>query len=166
MKQEFEDGDIITSQYSDVSFIFPYRGTDEREGGVLTEVFYCTKNCNLHYHSGYDTGCGYTKDCRIATAEEKQLFFNALAKEGKTWNPQTKQIEDIKKEYEFHLKDWCLMRCEMAEQWTLCQFSHIYNKQWVVAVGGNVFSQCIPYNEETKYLLGTADDCPDKYKTW
>jgi hypothetical protein len=40
------------------------------------------------------------------------------------------------------------------------------NKQWVVAVGGNVFSQCIPYNEETKYLLGTADDCPDKYKTW
>jgi hypothetical protein len=83
----------------------------EKEG-VLTEVFYCTKNCNLHYHSGYDTGCGYTKDCRIATAEEKQLFFNALAKEGKTWNPQTKQIEDIKKEYEFHLKDWCLMRCE------------------------------------------------------
>jgi hypothetical protein len=166
MKQEFEDGDIITSQYSDVSFIFPYRGTDEREGGVLTEVFYCTKNCNLHYHSGYDTGCGYTKDCRIATAEEKQLFFNALAKEGKTWNPQTKQIEDIKKEYEFHLKDWCLMRCEMAEQWTLCQFSHVYDKNWVVAVGGNVFSQCIPYNEETKYLLGTADDCPDKYKTW
>jgi hypothetical protein len=53
MKQEFEDGDIITSQYSDVSFIFPYRGTDEGEGGVLTEVFYCTKNCNLHYHSGY-----------------------------------------------------------------------------------------------------------------
>lgn len=25
---------------------------------------------------------------------------------------------------------------------------------------------CIPYNDETKHLLGTTDDCPKKYKTW
>ena len=25
---------------------------------------------------------------------------------------------------------------------------------------------CIPYNEETKHLLGTKEDCPDYYKWW
>ena len=26
--------------------------------------------------------------------------------------------------------------------------------------------QCIPYNEETKHLLGTKEDCPEYYKWW
>ena len=26
--------------------------------------------------------------------------------------------------------------------------------------------QCIPYNEETKYLIGTKEDCPEYYKWW
>ena len=25
---------------------------------------------------------------------------------------------------------------------------------------------CIPYNDETKYLVGTNEDCPDYYKWW
>lgn len=25
---------------------------------------------------------------------------------------------------------------------------------------------CIPYNDETKHLVGTTDDCPDYYKWW
>ena len=25
---------------------------------------------------------------------------------------------------------------------------------------------CIPYNDETKHLLGTKDDCPEYYKWW
>lgn len=29
---------------------------------------------------------------------------------------------------------------------------------------GNV--KCIPYNEETKYLAGKRDDCPEYYKWW
>lgn len=26
--------------------------------------------------------------------------------------------------------------------------------------------KCIPYNDETKHLVGTSDDCPDFYKWW
>ena len=26
--------------------------------------------------------------------------------------------------------------------------------------------QCIPYNDDTKHLLGTIDDCPEYYKWW
>nr|DAG92112.1 MAG TPA: hypothetical protein [Herelleviridae sp.] len=28
------------------------------------------------------------------------------------------------------------------------------------------WEMCIPYNDETKHLLGTKDDCPDYYKWW
>ena len=28
------------------------------------------------------------------------------------------------------------------------------------------YSQCIPYNEETKHLCGTNNDCPEYYKWW
>ena len=29
-----------------------------------------------------------------------------------------------------------------------------------------IWKQCIPYNEETKHLLGTNEDCPEYYKWW
>ena len=28
------------------------------------------------------------------------------------------------------------------------------------------YKYCIPYNEETKHLIGTTDDCPEYYKWW
>ena len=28
------------------------------------------------------------------------------------------------------------------------------------------YQQCIPYNDETKHLVGTLDDCPGYYKWW
>lgn len=28
------------------------------------------------------------------------------------------------------------------------------------------YHQCIPYNDETKHLVGTLDDCPEYYKWW
>ena len=28
------------------------------------------------------------------------------------------------------------------------------------------YHQCIPYNKETKHLVGTLDDCPEFYKWW
>ena len=29
-----------------------------------------------------------------------------------------------------------------------------------------VYSYCIPYNEDTKYLVGTADEAPEYYRYW
>ena len=33
-------------------------------------------------------------------------------------------------------------------------------------INGTVYYQCIPYNEETKHLIGTTEDCPEYYKWW
>lgn len=30
----------------------------------------------------------------------------------------------------------------------------------------SINTQCIPYNDDTKHLVGTTEDCPEYYKTW
>jgi hypothetical protein len=55
------------------------------------------------------------------------------------------------------------MSCGGYNEWVLCQFSNIKDLGYI-AIGGKYFTKCIPYNEETKDLLGTANDCPEKYK--
>lgn len=55
-------------------------------GGRLSNRFgYLYRNCA-------------TKELRLATPSEAQQLFDALAKEGKKWNPETLQIEDIEKD--------------------------------------------------------------------
>ena len=97
--------------------------------------------------------------------DEKQIFFDALAKIGKQWNAENKCIEDIKSKFYFKPKDWCLMSCGGYNEWVLCQFSNIKDLGYI-AVGGKYFTQCIPYNDKTKHLLGTIYDATEKYKVW
>ena len=50
---------------------------------------------HIHKQDGDNSGFGHFDDVRPATEEEKQRLFDALAKKGKRWNPETKQIEDL-----------------------------------------------------------------------
>lgn len=51
--------------------------------------------------------------------------------------------------------------------WTAALFSHIANGLvGRVCCSAFRWKQCIPYNEETKHLVGTTEDCPEFYKWW
>lgn len=52
-----------------------------------------------------------------------------------------------------------------GQNWRAELFSHIDNN-YHMAVCSCYWTQCIPYNEDTKHLVGTADDCPEFYKWW
>ena len=166
VKQEFEDGDIVIREGDVVcgSLILPYRGTNKR-GGILNEVYLDCSTDTLYIKKEIDYGCGYTKDYRLATEEEKQKLFVALEKEGKCWNAETKQVENIKSKLTFEPTDWCLMRTASDYAWCLCQFSNMDSDSYV-AIGGAIHEYCIPYNDETERLLGTTEDAPEKYKAW
>ena len=64
--------------------------------------------------------------------------------------------------------DKVLVRDFLNEDWMADFFERIdkndvhYNATCVTSH----WKQCIPYNDETKHLLGTTDDCPDYYKWW
>ena len=44
-------------------------------------------------------------------------------------------------------------------------FFNKHNKRFYTASSGT-WIMCIPYNEDTKHLIGTTDDCIDFYKNW
>lgn len=50
--------------------------------------------------------------------------------------------------------------------WTADLFSHIDDSIGKVCSSVFLWKQCIPYNEETKHLVGTKEDCPEFYKWW
>ena len=45
----------------------------------------------------------------------------------------------------------------MGDTCAMCLSDQLFFEPW---------KQCIPYNEETKHLVGTKEDCPDYYKWW
>ena len=63
--------------------------------------------------------------------------------------------------------DKVLAKDGFSSKWTCTFFSHMDNDvSFPVYCSGGYFKVCIPYNEETKHLVGTSDDCPEYYKWW
>ena len=53
--------------------------------------------------------------------------------------------------------------------WRCGFFSHIVSDDFdkeVVCTSDGLSVRCVPYNDETKHLVGTTDDCPEYYKWW
>ena len=56
---------------------------------------------------------------------------------------------------------------DASGEWECALFSHLVGKDsFSVVCVGIIYSKCIPYNEETKHLVGTSYDCPEYYKWW
>lgn len=154
-QHEFKDGDIITIEDTEYKAIIIYKSNGDcmfRSYAVID---------NAYKKLGVDKIVNALGRCtRLATNSEKQELFSALEKEGKRWNPDTKKIEDLPKKCEFKPMDWCLMK-DSTKYWELCQFAYtkkVHGTTIYSAVGGLIYYKCIPYNEETKHLLGTTDD--------
>ena len=53
--------------------------------------------------------------------------------------------------------------------WTCTLFSHISNKpdaRYIYVTCESVHKYCIPYNDDTKHLVGTTDEAPEFYRYW
>lgn len=164
-KQEFKEGDILYdgdgNQYlRDCIFIAKY----DENGGLSSE-------CALIDEEGLFLGCKAHRlyeHTRLATDSEKQQLYDALAKENKRWNPNTLQIEYLPKKYKFKPMDWCLMKYighYNNRGWELCQYAYTEHRTSICgdkrdfyhAVGGEIYAECIPYNDQTAHLLGATD---------
>ena len=64
--------------------------------------------------------------------------------------------------------DRVLRRDYLENEWECDIFSYIRNEKSVIpyrCVGG-MFKYCIPYNDDTKYLVGTTEEAPKFYRYW
>ena len=85
------------------------------------------------------------------------------SRENRDWN--TFKKFDIKSLKPF---DKVLTRDNDNNEWG-CEFYSHYRTNiphYKYACSSGSYHQCIPYNEETKHLVGTNKECPEYYKTW
>ena len=52
------------------------------------------------------------------------------------------------------------------ENWNCQFFSHISNTKHPYAGICSIYKMCIPYNDETKHLVGTTEEAPEFYRYW
>lgn len=97
------------------------------------------------------------EEYRFATDEDKLQLFDALAKEGKAWDAEKKQVVDLKPKVELKPFDKVLSRRCSEDYWVLNFYSH-KTDYYHICIDGSSNLYCIPYNEETAHLLGTTDD--------
>ena len=60
--------------------------------------------------------------------------------------------------------DRVLVRDRDIEHWICNLFSHIINDEYLCI--DSCFIYCIPYNDDTKYLVGTKEEAPEYYRYW
>lgn len=98
-------------------------------------------------------------DCTLFPSKEQRdwdLFTVPDCKKGK-FSPKTLRPFDK-----------VLRRDTCTEDWECDFFSHIDdgggNYPYVTTTNANKY--CIPYNDDTKHLVGTTDEAPEYYRYW
>lgn len=160
---EFKDGDIlyITDRIVSCNFIMIYKN---QEGDRI--YHYATlpeDNLVIMTKEGFlsDNG-GLSK--RYATEEEKQQLFEALAKKGKAWDDEKKAIVDLKPKCEFKPFDRCIWKIRNCECsiWRVSFVSYV-DEYGAIPMGVSIDKDLVnliilPYNDQTKLLVGTTDE--------
>lgn len=160
---EFKDGDIlyITDRIVSCNFIMIYKN---QEGDRI--YHYATlpeDNLVIMTKRGFlsDNG-GLSK--RYATEEEKLQLFEALAKEGKAWDAEKKAIVDLKPKCEFKPFDRCIWKIRNCEGsiWKASFVSYV-DEYGAIPMGVSIDEDLVnliilPYNDQTKLLVGTTDE--------
>ncbi len=149
---EFKDGDIIKMTWDKYSAIVIFWEYSNFGKGFDSHVFFNIKTkiieYNIHDHILQDA------ILRLATEEEKKQLFLTLAKEGKAWDAEKKQVVVLKPKVELKPFDKVLVRDDEDHAWQVSLFGYkdatIYRCN-----NGCSWNQCIPYfgNEN---LLGTT----------
>ena len=148
---EFKDGDIVMSDSGTIVLV---RGIS-----LTRKIYYHAYMRNEYIYINQVEGEFFSRISRIkrfATDSEKQQLFDALAKEGKRWDSEKKQIVDLKPKVEFKPFDKVLVRNYNTEKWGVSFFGYKEESDYVCTDYCS-WSQCIPY-EGNEHLLGTTKD--------
>ena len=109
--------------------------------------------------------CFFTKEGKLVDTGECTLFPSQTqrdwAKFERFWDKPKVDKFDVNTLQPF---DKILARDNQDDLWSIEFFSH----KTGIIVRGFYSNWCcaIPFNDETKHLVGTKKDCPDYYKWW
>ena len=129
-----------------------------RNGRVRVIIFRCGEV--VLYKDRDDECCSFLYTCEELFNHDARLVLTDIEKR---ILEEKKCIEDIPKTHELKKGDLVLTRNDRSAEWKLRVFEGRVDgsdRQFKASVDGclYIYQYCIPYNEETKHLLGTTDD--------
>ena len=164
----FKNGDVIIRNDGIFTAIFSHIGI-EGLPYMRTVNYHCWIKNDGTIKCQKDYGIGIYLEFRLATEKEKEFFFKALTEKGFKWNSNTLTLEKLEDKFDITtLKpfDKVLARDGSSYKWVVSFFSHLKDTSFKFVCSSDVYQECVPYNDETKHLIGTNKECPEYYKTW
>ena len=124
------------------------------------EIKFLNKFTNPSLISAY-----FAKDGRCSSSYDGECTLFP-AKEQRDWSKFERFWQKVEKFDVDTLQpfDKVLTRAGNSSIWSINLFG--FRQSSLIYGIYSVHPQCIPYNEETKHLIGTTNDCPDYYKWW
>lgn len=114
--------------------------------------------------SGNGIELSFTKDGRYYTECEDGECILFPSRDQRDWSKfKPKEPKFYPKTLQEYNK--VLVRDANDREWTAMLFSHI-NAKGKVIVAGCAWEQVIPYNDDTKHLVGTTEEAPEFYRYW
>jgi len=165
--QDAMDGDVlVTTKIRSCPLIY-------RKTSYKNNLAYCYVGIDGNGNLTRSTLChfGSASDVVPATKEQRDQLFFKIKKEGYEWDAEKKELKKFPKHYDissFHAGMPVLVRNMDGEQWTYTTYSHydsIRGYKFMTSAC-QLFVQCIPFNDDTKHLLGTTDMPSEEYINW
>ena len=171
---EFKNGDIIGfndcthNDGSYVDWVGIYKRKRDDSLNQNQHLFHCIVASMGTFRTG---GSWRVFTAYPATKEQRDLLFSKMKEAGYEWDADKKELRKIQTHYDianFHAGMPVLVRPDNDCCWDYSVFSrNTGNEYWPFAVCNGVsFTQCIPFNEDTKHLLGTTDMCNERFINW
>ena len=102
---------------------------------------------------------GYNGECTLFPSKEQRDWSKFV----RFWDKPKVEKFDPKTLQPF---DKVLVRDINTSDWYVDFFSNFNNQGEFICTGGCHWVMGIPYNEDTKHLVGTTKHCPKYYKWW
>ena len=162
---------FYSSVYGDVEFVgilpnIPFQNRSQENGLCLLKTLMLERPIRLKadfFEYGITSAGEHRKgvgECTLFPSREQRDWSKFTA----PWYKKEKFEPKTLKAF-----DRVLVRDSDNESWCCDLFSHIREENIgykYVASGFFLYRCCIPYNDDTKHLVGTTDEAPEYYRYW
>ena len=125
------------------------------EGAVYPIVVSCENGVNEDFTADGKMFIDFDGECTLFPSKEQRRWADFIAPwlKKERFDPKT-------------LKPFDRVLAMNSSTWHCTTFSHLRNtkSEFVYDCGGIYFRYCIPYNDDTKHLVGTTDEAPKFYR--
>ena len=143
---------LYSTIFGDVTFCYIDKNAEYPIILTAEGVYKCSVSANGRYYVSFDGECTLfpSKDQR-----DWSKFTAPWYKNGK-FDPKT-----------LNAFDRVLVRNYKTTKWRCEHFSHFDGGNYNPCIASCCsYTFCVPYNEETKHLVGTTEEAPEYYRYW